>query len=1001
MLSTRESSYNSRDRDSRRATTCAAACVLLLICAASYASAQTPRPVLLSGPNSTRAVALESVTHAPEPFAPESAIISWSADRRTCITLFAMNLSLRSGEDASAVSAFAEDATGRRYTLKTEYVGDASGATDVRELIVRLSDDLGDVGDVLVWISYGGLASNRVRVGIGHVGGGPPDDAGSVPAQPVLLAGSVTQNNVAFAGVDVTITGGTTPLTLKTSADGSYSFIVAPLGTYTLTPQAPFYDFEPATRTLNSVETSNNALSFGARRQTHEIFGQLHDESGQKLPNVTVKLTSTAAVEPRVTATDDTGEFTLLDVSAGFDYTVTPLDDEVMAYTPAQTGQLTGDIGLSFVGHRKSYAISGVVKDDAGPVKDSTVVLDGYGSVKTDASGTYTFVNLPAGFGYTVHASDPEHTYAQSSLSVQSLRRDESLNFDATPHFVLSGRVTDSGGRGIFGITVMLTGGGRSLATYTDSDGRYTFVVTAHGDYLLTPFIHQGYYAFSPQSTTLANLGASRTVDFGATLSSASSPSYVLEFDGASKTVDYSFAFETYDFFWPDRVPLGHFLWELWAMPGQNAGGTYLIADGYGGAHAILFGFGDFGGTEPNRYRLSGNIWNGSALTSFYSQEGPAVGEWGHFALGWDGQYLVEYFNGVPVGRTQFTGPRISPGPSGGGGRLYVGGSDHSNFIGRIAQVRGYEDSNPREESSVYSAFRPETVFGVGGNLLSWYFRPGQFMADLSHGQTGVPHLGAVRGWDVEHYFIYPCFTCPTPVFVVDPTAPNFADPEHPGTPPAPVEPPANTPANALVFDSFSRGNSTYTLGGAGGLGSTESGSAGALAWRTNVAANSPQPFGILNGRAVLLANARSIAWVDAGSGFDNFEVRVNRRPSNVDCGNDTGLAFRVVDSSNYFFAYTTGGADPLVRLLTVGYYSNGQRTTLATNISMPAGWPTLRVLTNAAGNIEIYADAVRVYQTQNTLMSTATGAGLYNNGPGLALFNRWDNFTIVATKQN
>jgi hypothetical protein len=30
--------------------------------------------------------------------------------------------------------------------------------------------------------------------------------------------------------------------------------------------------------------------------------------------------------------------------------------------------------------------------------------------------------------------------------------------------------------------------------------------------------------------------------------------------------------------------------------------------------------------------------------------------------------------------------------------------------------------------------------------------------------------------------------------------------------------------------------------------------------------------------------------------------------------------------------------------------------------------------------------------------MSTATGAGLYNNGPGLALANRWDNFALFAT---
>jgi len=44
-----------------------------------------------------------------------------------------------------------------------------------------LSDDLGDVGDVLIGLTLHGIATNRVRLGIGHVGGGPVDDPGAVP----------------------------------------------------------------------------------------------------------------------------------------------------------------------------------------------------------------------------------------------------------------------------------------------------------------------------------------------------------------------------------------------------------------------------------------------------------------------------------------------------------------------------------------------------------------------------------------------------------------------------------------------------------------------------------------------------------------------------------------------------------------------------------------------------------------------------------------------------
>src|SRR6185295_5248610 len=44
------------------------------------------------------------------------------------------------------------------------------------------------VGDVLFRLNLHGMGSNRVRMGIGHIGGGPADDAGAVatpaPATP-------------------------------------------------------------------------------------------------------------------------------------------------------------------------------------------------------------------------------------------------------------------------------------------------------------------------------------------------------------------------------------------------------------------------------------------------------------------------------------------------------------------------------------------------------------------------------------------------------------------------------------------------------------------------------------------------------------------------------------------------------------------------------------------------------------------------------------------------
>ena len=142
--------------------------------------AQSSRPVLFSAPDSTRGVVIDSVTSKREPFSPVAAI-SFAPDNRTRIMLIAGNLKLAPGEGPEAVTADAEDESHQVYTLKVEYVGPVPDQSWATSVVVKLDAQMDDLGDVLVRIRYKGNASNRVRVGIGHVGGGPPDDPGAVP----------------------------------------------------------------------------------------------------------------------------------------------------------------------------------------------------------------------------------------------------------------------------------------------------------------------------------------------------------------------------------------------------------------------------------------------------------------------------------------------------------------------------------------------------------------------------------------------------------------------------------------------------------------------------------------------------------------------------------------------------------------------------------------------------------------------------------------------------
>ncbi|HEU4502627.1 MAG TPA: carboxypeptidase regulatory-like domain-containing protein [Nitrospira sp.] len=137
-------------------------------------------PVLISEESSTRAIALGSPVWLRDPFQLNSPV-PWGVDQRTRVMLFAMNFDLIPGESISVVTVDAEDATHRIYPLTVEYVGNVPGFEWLRCVIVRLNDEMGNVGDVLVRVNVRGVPSNRVRLGVGHTGGGPPDDPGSVP----------------------------------------------------------------------------------------------------------------------------------------------------------------------------------------------------------------------------------------------------------------------------------------------------------------------------------------------------------------------------------------------------------------------------------------------------------------------------------------------------------------------------------------------------------------------------------------------------------------------------------------------------------------------------------------------------------------------------------------------------------------------------------------------------------------------------------------------------
>ncbi|HEX8710191.1 MAG TPA: GDSL-type esterase/lipase family protein [Pyrinomonadaceae bacterium] len=122
-------------------------------------------PILLMEENSNRAAAVDSVTLVRDPFSVFTTH-NFSADGRTRLTLFAANAALAANENASALTAQAEDSQHKLYPLAIEYAGKVPNFDSLTQVIVKLPDELASGGDVWVSISLRGVNSNKALITI-------------------------------------------------------------------------------------------------------------------------------------------------------------------------------------------------------------------------------------------------------------------------------------------------------------------------------------------------------------------------------------------------------------------------------------------------------------------------------------------------------------------------------------------------------------------------------------------------------------------------------------------------------------------------------------------------------------------------------------------------------------------------------------------------------------------------------------------------------------------
>jgi len=165
-----------------------------------------------------------------------------------------------------------------------------------------------------------------------------------------------------------------------------------------------------------------------------------------------------------------------------------------------------------------SYAISGRVTDAGGAgVAGVRITLTGAEThtTVTGVDGSYYFGRLGAGASYSVHPAKENTLFAPSAHTFANLSANQTADFTASvstqPFRLVRGRLTDTGGAGVPGATVTLTGS-RVEITQTDSAGNYSFSVPQGGNYTVTPSLVG--FTFTPPSHSITNLVADVTADF-------------------------------------------------------------------------------------------------------------------------------------------------------------------------------------------------------------------------------------------------------------------------------------------------------------------------------------------------------------------------------------------------------------------------------------------------------------------------------------------------------
>ena len=307
------------------------------------------------------------------------------------------------------------------------------------------------------------------------------------------LAGKVTTDvGVGVGSVAISVSSSYGPLNTTTDSNGNFSVSGLRSGTYSVTPSAPNTVFNPVSLSATISTSVVTNLQFVALTG-NALSGRVTTTGGSGISGVSITRTGNGTP----VLSNAGGYYGFSNVANGT-YTLTPGKTNLSFNPTSRSATINGAsvAALDFTGLTVSSttgSLSGRVTDANGAGIAGVSVLRSGSTSKatTNAGGYYGFSSVPAssaGVSYTVTPSKTGYSFNPVSQNavVKTTQNATDVNFVAQEGSI-SGRITDSNGNGVSGVSVGRSGTSTKATSDANGNFRFALVPASASSYTITP----------------------------------------------------------------------------------------------------------------------------------------------------------------------------------------------------------------------------------------------------------------------------------------------------------------------------------------------------------------------------------------------------------------------------------------------------------------------------------------------------------------------------------